>query len=269
MRANPLNLILASIVFALLFLQVFPLEASCPFQGQINASGTNVRSDSTVSSEIISTLNKGERVEVLEELYDWYKIRLPKSSPSYIKKSFLECLNYRTTEPTNAPSQPEAKKECISAKVLRDRVNIRLHPSTSSVILGVADKNEVVNILKEEGEWSRIEPIANSFGWINKRFLIKIESAKEEGTSTVTVSPQPQPEENVTLIGIINPYGRFFRRLATHKLVTQDNKVFLLKGDKKSLDSLCWHKVKVMGKRIDEPGQKFPVIEVRILEVAN
>lgn len=279
MRKNLANLILLTALVVLPFLckansAFSSFEVFQPFQGEVNANGINVRSDSTVSSETICILNKGDRVEVISEFYEWYKIRLPKSSPSYIKKSFLECINYKTVEPLTSGQAP-AQKECVSAKLLRDRVNVRLHPNTSSKILGVIDKNETVNILAEEGEWCKIEPIVNSFGYVNKGFVNKVAAIeigkeplkKEEAKGSVNIVPLSG--ENISIIGIIKPYGSIFRRRATHKLITQENKIFLLKGDKKSLEVLCNKKAKVTGKIINAPGQEYPVIEVRISEAVN
>lgn len=134
-----------------------------PFSAEVNANNINVRSDSTAGSAILCTLDKGERLEVVLELYEWYKIRLPKKVALYIKKAFTECINYK----------PEGKV-CINAKVVKEKVNIRLKPSESSLILGVADKDEIVFILWEQNGWYKIEPAHNSFGWIHKKFLDKV-----------------------------------------------------------------------------------------------
>jgi uncharacterized protein YgiM (DUF1202 family) len=153
--------------------------------------------------------------------------------------------------------------------LLRDRVNVRLHPDTSSKIVGVIDKNEVVNILGGEGGWSKIEPIANSFGYVNERFVTKAavgrESLKKEGPRGSEILK----DENISIVGVIKPYGRIFRREATHKLITPDDKIFLLKGDKKGMEALCNQKARVIGKLINIAGKKYSVIEVRVLEVAN
>ena len=172
---------MATVLFMLPFLcGVSFAQVFSAFLGEINSDDINVRSDSTVGSETVCILNKGDIVEVIAELYEWYKVRLPKNSHSYIKTSFLECINYKTSQPL-APSSTETKKDCLSAKLLRDRVNVRLHPNASSKILGVIDRNEVVNILGEEGEWSKIEPVANSFGYINKLFVSKAAVGKNLG----------------------------------------------------------------------------------------
>lgn len=165
MRINWLNKLPSIFVFTLLLqAKICFAQSACLFQGEVNANNINVRSDATVSAEIICALNKNYRVEVIQEFYGWYKIRLPQNAPSYIKKNLVACSNI----------QSAAENRCKNAKVLKDRVNIRLHPNESSPIIGVVEKNELVNILNDKGDWYRIEPVQTSFGWINKRFVNKV-----------------------------------------------------------------------------------------------
>jgi uncharacterized protein YgiM (DUF1202 family) len=137
-------------------------ETSFPFRGEVNSNNINIRSNSTVNSEVVCNLNKGSPVEVVLELYGWYKIRLPKNAPSYIKKNLVGLINDKT------------------ARALKDRVNIRLHPNELSPILGRVNKNEIISILEDKGEWYKIEPVNNSFGWIHKKFVDKVEISKTE-----------------------------------------------------------------------------------------
>ncbi|MDD5692853.1 MAG: SH3 domain-containing protein, partial [Candidatus Omnitrophica bacterium] len=141
---------------------------SQPFTGKVNANNINVRVDATTGAPVACTLSKGRLVEVVREAYDWYKIRLPKTAPSYIKKNLVECINR-----TVSPSDPA---KCLNAKVTAARVNIRLGPSEDSWILGKADKLSVVNILGEKGSWYMIEPVHESFGWIYKKFVDKAQA---------------------------------------------------------------------------------------------
>jgi uncharacterized protein YgiM (DUF1202 family) len=247
-----------------------------PFIGEINADNINIRSDSTVSSEIICKVNKGEQVEVTRERYGWYKIRLPKYAPSFIKKNLVTAIE---DKPANSfdklrDSGTELNR---NAKVIKNRVNIRLHPNESSPILGKVDRNEVITILEDKGEWFRIEPVNSSFGWINNKFISKISSVtkpenplvpqkvKEEKNAAVPITL----EKSITAEGVIKPYGIVFKRLATHKLITNDNKIFLLKGGKKSLDILNYHKVKVIGKFIEPNKQRYPIIDIEKIEALD
>ena len=247
------------------------------FTGQINADDINVRVDSTVSSTVVCVLSKGQLVEVISEVYDWYKIHLPKAAPSYVKKELVECIN-------------NSSAKCSSAKVTGDRVNIRLCPSESSWILGKVDNLTVVNIIQDEGSWYKIEPVHQSYGWVNKKFVNKeIVVPKEDekpvaalatGGQTTAFRPAAlvtggqttaalQPSEQMVIEGTVSPYGMVLWRKATHKLVTDSKEIYFLKGNRKGLDSLNYHKVKVSGKLISPKNSRYPIIEVAIIEVLN
>lgn len=264
MPSNHLYKIPALLFFALfLFVKTVSAQETSVFQGEVNSGNINIRSDSTLNAQIICTVSKGERLEIILELYDWYKIRLPKNAPSYIKKSLAECINFA-----------QDSKTCLSAKISKDRVNIRLKPSESSAILGKLNKDEVVNILEDKGGWYKIEPALNSFGWIHKKFVNKVylkeKSIQKNLEDTKLLKPKEgTSNKNITIEGIIKPYGKIIKRIATHKLITADNKIYLLRGNKESLDALNYHKVKIMGKIIDAPKEKYPVIEIRILAATN
>lgn len=151
--------IINKILIILLFIYLFECAYICPaqehllFQGEVNTDNINIRSDSTINSEVICKVNKGDRVELIQELYDWYKIKLPKSTPAFIKKDLVIPLDDKT------------------ARVAKDRVNIRLKANESSLIIGRINQGELINILKDEQQWYRIESVNNSFGWINKKFV--------------------------------------------------------------------------------------------------
>lgn len=219
------------------------------FQGMINSDGINMRADSTTSSEIICKINKGEIAEVTQESYGWYKIRLPHSAPSFIKKGLVMPMGENT------------------AKVIKDNVNIRLTPGEGSRILGKVNRNEIVNIVGDEGEWLKIEPVSNSFGWIHKKFvdkapILKVEDIKPD-TGRILL------EDNIVLEGVIKPYGKLIKRKATHKLIAKDNNIYLLKGNKGILDTLNYHRVKVTGKLTGPEKQRYPVIEIIKTEVLD
>lgn len=238
-------------------------ESFLSFKGEINSDNINIRQDSTVNAPIICNVDKDSRVEVISDFYEWYRIRLPKFAPSYIKKSLVECIFYE---------EPQINRACQNGRVLKDRVNVRLSPNENSPILGQIDKNETVNIIQEESDWYKIEPIKESFGWIHKKFVSPVTTEVEEPVNE-TSSPKDNkikdiaaPEESITVNGLITPYGKIIKRIATHKLLSADKEVFLLKGEKRSLDAYNYRKAKVTGKRVVLPKQKYPLIEVKILE---
>jgi uncharacterized protein YgiM (DUF1202 family) len=227
-----------------------------PFPGLINTDNINIRSDATVNSKIICNLSRGKPVEVVLERYDWYKIRLPKTAPSFIRKDLVTLIDEKT------------------AKVAHDRVNIRLGPNEDSWVLGQVDKNEVIAVLDIRGQWYKINPTNNSFGWVYKKFVDKLtqHQAQVQGKEEDLITPQnvkAQTNQDLILEGYIKPYGKVFRRLATHKLVDKNKNIYLLKGDKKNLDALNYRHVKVSAKPIENKKEKYPIIEVLKIEVLD
>ncbi len=258
------------VTFLLLFTAStgFAAEEAVPFTAKVNSDNINIRADSTVSADIICKAVKGESVEVVSQNYSWYKIRLPKHAPSFVKKDLVAALEDKPAD--SFDKLKSTGNELIkNAKVIKERVNIRLAPGESSAILGKISRNEVVVVVGEKGGWYQIEPVKNSFGWINAKFLTR--SAAETKPETPQVQPQTtQVKDNNTAVeGIIRPYGMVFKRAATHKLITGDDKIFLLKGNKKNLDQLNYHKVRVSGKITATDNQKYPVIETERIEALD
>jgi len=242
MTLNSMNRVYAILIF--LFFQCAPAlyaQESFPFKGKVNADNINVRTDSTVSSEAICSLNRDADVEVISQIYDWYKIKLPPKTPSFIKKDFATMIDDKT------------------AKVSGDNVNIRLRPDTSSAIVGRVNKDEVVSILEDKGEWYRIEPASSTFGWIHKRFVKRQEEKLAQKGE--------EKEEIVSVEGVIKP--KTMKRIATHKLITEDNKLYLLRGDKDSLVALSHRKVRVTGKLIKPADQEYSIIDITKIEVLD
>jgi len=215
------------------------------FQGEVNADDINIRSDSTSNSEVICKINKSQTVDVISELYDWYKIKLPTEAPSFINKEFTSPVDNKT------------------AKVMKDNVNIRLKPNTSSAILGRVNTNEVVIVLEERGDWYRIEPVKDSAGWIHKNFVNKLEKKKTK----LAKKDETVVDRNITLEGIIRP--KTFTRVATHKLITEDDKVYLLRGDRETLNSLNKRRARITGKLVDPTAETDPIVEVEKIEALD
>jgi uncharacterized protein YgiM (DUF1202 family) len=276
---------------------VYSSAALEPFIGEITADDINIRSDSTAGAESLCKINKGLRVEVVSEAYDWYKIRLPIQVPCFVKKEFVNTLGQG------------------KAVVSTENVNIRYLPADSSLIVGRADKNEPVTIIGETGVWYKINPVWNSFGWVHKKFMQKasvqempqsaslIPAAPQipENTPTppetpekpleqrtelqvglvipkitkLAAAPKSQPSETtgtegtITLTGLVKTYGNVINRPATHKLITRDKKVYLLRYEQSALNELVFHTVRITGWPVSLPNTKFPVIKVEKVEILD
>jgi len=245
-------LIITQVILASLICFSSALAGSL-FSAQINSDGINVRADSTVTSEIICNVKRGDIVEVTAESYDWCKVRLPKDCPAFIRKDMISTIDEK------------------NAQVIKDRVNIRLKPAESARIIGKAEKGEALTVKAASGDWYKIIPVNDSFGWVHKKFLTRVSALPKKETP---LAPEPAvvkaaPIDNFSAVGVIEPYGKIFKRKGTHKLITKDNEVYLLKGNLANLNSLTFHKVMVSGKLVKEEKEKYPVIEVLKLEMLD
>lgn len=260
------KLLLAILLFSFISLSNSQAEDFKSFYGEVNTDNINIRCDATINSQIICKVNKGEFTKVVSEFYEWYKIRLPKDAPSFIKKDLVAI-----EDKMNQVEDIKQGKQI--AKVIKENVNIRLLPSESAAIIGKVNKNEIVNILKDEGNWYKITPPDNSSGWIHKKFVNKknpvVKKDPPQEKELVESNKTSQDKTKISLVGMIKPYGMIFKRVGTHKFLTEDNKVFFLKGDKKILDNLNYRKVKINGKLMTSSKKKTPVIEIENLEVCE
>lgn len=268
---------LAILVFTFLLCNSALAQNFKEFSGQINASDINLRVDATSGATAICKLVKGEFITVVNEAYDWYKIRLPKIAPVYIKKDLVECIKVANLDSVDNKNSFAAKNpSCLSAKVIGTKVNLRLGPSQDTWILGKLNKLAVVNIRQEENGWYRIDPPHESYGWVNKKFVdkgplvLKPEGGQKfpEIDSTLNAAPiiNELLKDQLVVEGQVSPYGVVLWRKATHKLITTKGEIYLLSGNRKSLDSLNYHKIKISGKILKIASGKYPIIEIDTLE---
>lgn len=243
----------------------FSQDAS-EFKYEVNANGINIRSDSTTSAQVICMVDKGVVVYPVAESYGWYKIKLPGVAPAFINKTLVTPAGDGT------------------GKTAKDKVNVRLGPNTSSAIIGKLGIDTPVKIVEDQGEWYRIEPTDKCYGWINKKFVNKIMSfaqpaaaaqaapalppAQAPAAAAPAQAAPPVPEQ--VFEGKIRPYGFFFfKKPVTHKLITAEKKVIFLKGEEDKLKALEYRQVKVTGKIISDPKDKYPLLEISKAEALD
>jgi len=122
----------------------------------------NVRLDSTINSPSLGYLSKDEMVEVLEEKFGWYKIKLPKKFNCYISQDYVQ----RT-----GPGR---------VKVTASKVNLRKDPSLKSPILGQVAKDTILFSRGDINEWVRVQGYPHTKGWVHTKFLQKYDKEVEQ-----------------------------------------------------------------------------------------
>ncbi|MCM8831554.1 MAG: SH3 domain-containing protein [Candidatus Omnitrophica bacterium] len=162
----------------------------------------NIRLDSTPLSIVIGKLNKGKIVEVIEEKYDWCKIKLPKGFSCYVKSEFVK------------------KIEKNKAEVIVSTLNLRSAPSVESFVLGKAKKGNVLYIIEEENGWIKVNGYPYAIGWVHKQFLKKIEEERFVGSGKIVRVQQEvcntnylfKSKQNYPIIIPLSKYAKFLNR---------------------------------------------------------
>lgn len=119
-----------------------------PVNATVLANQVNIRAGHGLNFEILGQLNKDASVTVVGERYGWYKIKLPKEALSFVHKRYID-----------------------NGVVKANRLRVRAGKGINYNVLGILKKAQAVSVLEEDGDWLRIVPPDNCFGWINKEFL--------------------------------------------------------------------------------------------------
>ena len=156
---------------------LFAQQEFFPFLAEITSERVNVRAGQSANFERLCQLNEGEEVVVLEHVYSWYKIKLPAKAKSFINAQYVKPLGNDLGE--------------VTAK----RINIRAGSSTKHTVVGKVNQGDIVIIQESLDEWIKIQPLADSTGWIAEQFLAfksKDVGAYKEKRVELTKSSQEQ-----------------------------------------------------------------------------
>src|SRR6266404_1551047 len=141
------------------------------------ASNVNVRGQAKLKSEIVTRINKGQAVTVLEEvtLKDsgpeepsaWAKILLPPGAHVWANSAFIDLTN-KTVRPK--------------------KLNVRSGPGENYSVLGVLNRGDAVKEIGTKGEWSEIEPPSGAYAFVAAQYL------KQESPGPLAAAPATPAE---------------------------------------------------------------------------
>ena len=151
----------------------------------------NIRGQASIGSEIITHLQKGDQVMVLEEITlghpktdepaKWLRVTLPTNAPVWIHNGFVD---------------PATKT------VIPNKLNLRGGPGENYSILGRITKGTVVKEVEVKDAWTRIEPPATASGFVAAHLLQRqpavsvappVQPAPKPAETIVAVTPTPAP----------------------------------------------------------------------------
>lgn len=197
---------IASITMAMAML--FPATIYGDVYGEVNVNTLNARESISVNSKIIAQLDKYDKVEILEQIGEWVKIRV-NNDEAYVKSNFLNVTN-------------------VIAEVISNGVRLRNYPDeNNSLILLELHKGADVVIEYKVNDWYKVR-YNNTEGFIQENYItapnlrdvdsqsIGYVNAVESSINNVVYSPQPTT--------VYSPQARTFASPKTVELKTSEFK---------------------------------------------
>lgn len=146
-----------------------------------NVSGlVNVRGQPAINSEVVTRLTRGQAVMVLEEITlakpkpdepaHWAKIRLPDGAFVWVHSLYVD---------------PDTQT------VKATQLNLRSGPGENYSVLGRIPKGTVIQALERQGDWIKIQPPEEAYGFVASHLLTNLPPSVE----VVAAPPPAQPTQ--------------------------------------------------------------------------
>lgn len=169
-------------------IHITPLVAG---NATVVASNVNVRGQAKLKSEVITRLNRGQTVAVLEEVKlknsgpdepsAWAHIILPAKTPVWVNTRYIDA----------------------ATKTATSKLKIRGGPGENYSVLGILKKGDAVTEVSTKGDWTEIEAPAEAAAFVAARYLSQeetpatIASATTNNPPTTTTEPPPSTTNTV------------------------------------------------------------------------
>lgn len=207
----------------LIIILFFTITKSYALTGKVNATAIRLREEPSTTSNIITNIYEGEKVEVIETLDEWYKVKY-QDNEGYLSKQFLsvdeESTKDESSQVTNSTSnnsqitntvsnENEVEQTTnnvaneitdnnveVSDKIIyktNSQTNIRLVPNIMSEIVSNLQGEIQVNKITEINNWVQITD-GSITGWILKN---KLSEAVENVEQKPVENEEKEPEQPV------------------------------------------------------------------------
>jgi uncharacterized protein YgiM (DUF1202 family) len=158
------------------------VKLSSPEPAVVSQKNVNVRGQARINSEVVSHLNKGDKITVLEEITTkqkpnepdkWYKISLPPSTSVWVFAGYVDA----------------------DKKVKSNRLNLRSGPGENFSVIGTIEKGTAVNVVETKGEWYKIEAPAGAYAFVAAHLV-----TREPVTLAANTAKPPPPPPDIPVV---------------------------------------------------------------------
>ncbi|MGM0608733.1 MAG: SH3 domain-containing protein [Candidatus Muiribacteriota bacterium] len=150
---------------------------------RINVSSANVRIGPGTNHGIVTSLQRGEIVNVLDKSGDWYRITMSDRQMGFIYHNLIEFIDDDEdddTEPSDpAQPSPDPSDERIG-QIIVNAANIRTGAGTNHDVITVLRRGETFVILQKTSTWYKIKMDDNDMGYVYETLIEEIDDTDDD-----------------------------------------------------------------------------------------
>ena len=184
--------------------------------GTVSTSDLRLRKEKSTSSQVLALLDENEKVEILGQNGDWYKVKA-NGKIGYVNKQYIKVKEENvisnnttdqnninknnvdnnikneeqttaettTTDPTkNETAENKQEEESKPEKgKFNSETDLKVAPLINAISMSTTKNNETYDIVITAGVWSYVNSSSNS-GWVLTEKITKIEDKKAEEDKT-------------------------------------------------------------------------------------
>ncbi|WP_338559656.1 SH3 domain-containing protein [Paraclostridium sordellii] len=155
----------------------------------VTGNSVNFRKGPGTNYNSIGKLNKGDRVEYLETVGSWIKVKY-NSNEGFVHSNYISTSS--NTGESNEDTSVKSEKQ-----VTGNRVNFRKGPGTSYSIITSLNKGTKVGYISENNGWAKISYNGN-IGYMSTNYLATIDSNSGGNNSGSNEDSTVKSEKQVT-----------------------------------------------------------------------
>ena len=151
--------------------------------GKITTSVLNVRSGAGTSYSVIAKAYEGEKVELLESLNGWYKIKLSNGTIGWSSSDYITKIDNNDNNNSSNDNTQSGIEISGYGKIATSVLNVRNGAGTSYSVIAKAYEGEKVELLESLNGWYKIKLSNGTIGWSSSDYLTKIDNNDNNNSS--------------------------------------------------------------------------------------
>lgn len=135
-------------------------------KGVVTANNLNVRSEPSLSGQVVGQLQKGQEVNIYERQDEWSQIFF-QNKTAWVSSQYIAV----------ADEDSLAMQKNTSIKTLHSGTNIRKEPTLKSTILKQASAGEIFQVVEKLGDWYKVQLDTGQSGYVASWIVSEVTSA--------------------------------------------------------------------------------------------